>query len=84
MTLVLNVACRVKKFCTLPKGCESVTLLLTAYLPQGKTYENYDFADTETAKFVSRVRDYCIFKKYAFCQGRTVDLISFSVLPIVA
>jgi hypothetical protein len=62
MTLELNVVCRVKKFCTLLRGCESVTLLLTAYLPQGKTYENYDFADTATAKFVSRVHAYSIFK----------------------
>jgi hypothetical protein len=37
VTLVLNVACRVMEFCTLPKGSESVDLLLTVYLRQGKT-----------------------------------------------
>ena len=54
---MLNIACRVKKFCTLPKGCESVKLLLTACLPKGKTYGNYDFANTAMAIFVSRVHD---------------------------
>ena len=54
---MLNVTCRVSKFCTLPKDCESVKLLLTAYLPEGKTYENYDFADVAVAMFVSRVHD---------------------------
>jgi hypothetical protein len=65
---VLNVAYRVEKFSTLPKGCESVKLLLTAYLPQGKTYGNRDFADIEMTKFVSRVRDCTILSDVQFAR----------------
>jgi len=65
----LNFACRVKKFCTtLPKGCESVKLLLTAYLPKEKTYEIYDFADIAMAMFVSRVHDCSILSDVQFAR----------------
>jgi hypothetical protein len=49
---VLNVACRVKKFCTLPKGCGSVKLLLTEYVfaERENLKKNYDFAAIAMAK----------------------------------